>query len=399
MSYKHERPGRNGYTVQLTVLADENIPALEQYFGAQFTLTRASGRTLQPEQLQGVDVLLVRSVTRVDAALLADSPVQFVGTATSGIDHIDCAYLAERNIAFAHAPGANANSVVEYVLAAIAAVNNKLEQLMAGGTVGVVGYGHVGKALVARLAALGIRYTVYDPWLDQAGVPHAADLPTVLGSDVVCLHAELTTRQPWPSYHLLGGAELECLRRDALLINASRGPVVDNSALLALLQEDSGPQVVLDVWEHEPHVDAALLRLVALGTAHIAGYSYDGKLLATRLLSEAVHRFLAIELPPTASAGGKPSGVTVPAGLAGVDLLRYLVQSRYSIVSDDRELRQAVFGSASEEGAAKQFDQLRKHYPERRELAGSEISGSSALASDIALLRALGCVPAPRETA
>jgi erythronate-4-phosphate dehydrogenase len=384
--------------VQLTILADENIPALEQYFGSQFTLTRACGRTLGPEQLREVDVLLVRSVTRVDAALLADSPVRFVGTATSGIDHIDCEYLAQRNIDFAHAPGANANSVVEYVLAAIAAVGDKLEQLMAGGTVGIVGYGHVGKALAARLAALGIRYGVSDPWLDQATVPNAAGLSTVLGSDVVCLHAELTTKQPWPSYHLLASAELAYLRGDALLINACRGPVVDNAALLALLQENSRLQVVLDVWEREPHVDAALLRRVALGSAHIAGYSYDGKILATRMLSEAVHRSLHIDLPRAAAAGDKPPVITIPAGVSGVGLLRTLVQSRYTIKEDDRQLRQAVFGSDSVEGAARQFDQLRKQYPVRRELAGSEVAGSSVLASDAALLRALDCVPVPGKT-
>ena len=115
-------------------------------------------------------------MTRVDAQLLSGSAIRFVGTATSGFDHIDRDYLARNNIGFAHAPGSNANSVVEYVLAAIAAIEDKLEQLMSGALVGIVGYGHIGKALAARLQALGIGFRVYDPWLDQGAIANAASL-------------------------------------------------------------------------------------------------------------------------------------------------------------------------------------------------------------------------------
>ncbi len=153
--------------MSLTILADENIPAVEHYLGALGRVQRVNGRTLERAQLQDVDILLVRSVTRVDEALLAGCPVKFVGTATSGFDHIDRRLSGAHGIAFAYAPGSNANSVVEYVLAAIAAVGDKLEQLLAGGVVGIVGYGAIGKAVAARLAALGIRYRIYDPWLDQ----------------------------------------------------------------------------------------------------------------------------------------------------------------------------------------------------------------------------------------
>ncbi len=227
--------------MSLTILADENIPAVEYYLGGIGRVKRVNGRTLQRAQLESVDVLLVRSVTRVDAALLDGCAVKFVGTATSGFDHIDREYLDERGIAFAYAPGSNANSVVEYVLAAIAAVGDKLEQLLAGGVVGIVGYGFIGKAMAARLAAMGIRHRIYDPWLDPDSIPHAADLDAVLDCDVVTLHPQLVRQQPWPSYHLLGVAQLQRLRPDALLINASRGSVVDNAALLEQLDSGQGP--------------------------------------------------------------------------------------------------------------------------------------------------------------
>ncbi|HEY6132122.1 MAG TPA: 4-phosphoerythronate dehydrogenase, partial [Halioglobus sp.] len=274
--------------MSLRILVDENIPAAEHFLGAVGQVRYVNGRMIERSQLQSVDVLLVRSVTRVDEALLSGSPVKFVGTATSGIDHIDRDYLQRRGIAFAHAPGANANSVVEYVLAAIATVGDKLEQLLAGGVAGIVGYGNIGKAVAARLAALNIRYLVYDPWLDQDAVPCAAELNQILDCDLVSLHPELTAAQPWPSHHLLGASELRRLRPDTLLINASRGQVIDNSALLARLEAGRGPLTVLDVWAGEPNISWDLLQRVTLGTAHIAGYSLDGKLRATRMLSDAV---------------------------------------------------------------------------------------------------------------
>jgi len=377
--------------VKLSVLADENIPAVEQFFGAFASVRPVNGRTLGRAQLDDVDVLLVRSVTRVDEALLGGSAVKFVGTATSGFDHVDRDYLTRNNIGFSHAPGSNANSVVEYVLAAIAVVNDKLEQLLAGGTVGIIGYGVIGKAVAARFAALGVPCRIYDPWLERSSIPNVADLNDILDCDIVTLHAELTNRQPWPSHHLLRLPELQRLRPDALLINASRGPVVDNASLTAFLEAHPGRLTVLDVWEGEPRISAALLERVTLGTAHIAGYSMDGKLLATRMLSEAVIRHFY--LPPVASIrhSDNVSVVWVQDVLTGANLSRHLIQSRYVICLDAAMLRQAV---AAEHGTAAEgtgFDGLRKSYRERSELAGTVVAGLRA-PDDIAIARTLGCV-------
>jgi erythronate-4-phosphate dehydrogenase len=380
--------------VSLTVLADENIPAIEHYLAGQASVRRVSGRQLQRHHLEGVDALFVRSVTRVDEELLHGSNVRFVGTATSGIDHIDRDYLVRRNTGFAYAPGSNANSVVEYVLAAIAATTDKLEMLLAGGSVGIVGYGVIGKAVAARLGALGIDYRVYDPWLDPQAVRHAATLSRVLESDVVTLHPELTHEQPWPSFHLLAAAELASLASDCLLINASRGPVIDNLALLALLQGGAGPLAILDVWEHEPRLNQALLDQVQLGTAHIAGYSLDGKLLATRMLCAALLSQMGKPPPPVLGPAEGPQMLAVPAGLHGAGLVRYLLQSRYEISQDDAALRDATLGIETAQAAAN-FDLLRKEYRARRELLGSKVSGDFQSSRDRDLVLGLGCVPSP----
>lgn len=386
------RPRIGNDAVTLRILADENIPAVEHYVGAVASVERFTGRELKPEQLQRADVLLVRSVTRVNADLLAGSAIRFVGTATSGVDHIDRDYLASAGIAFTHAPGSNANSVVEYVLAAISAVGDYLERVLAGAPVGVVGYGVIGKAVVARLQALGVKYRVYDPWLAPESIPRGAELAAVLDCAVITLHAELTRQEPWPSYHLLDGGALARIAPDSLLINASRGPVVDNRALSALLQRDAGRDVVLDVWEGEPCIDQALLRQVRYGTPHIAGYSLDGKLLATRMLVEVMARELGLPWQDPGSAAGPPPSLLVPQNCdTDAALLRQVLRQRYDIAVDDAALRGVTLGADSTAASAG-FDQLRRQYPERRELLGSRADTGRLPHRAKNLLANLGCL-------
>jgi erythronate-4-phosphate dehydrogenase len=372
----------------MKIVADANIPAVEQYFAPFGQVTRVEGRSLQAAQLRAADILLVRSVTRVDAALLAGSAVRFVGTATSGLDHIDRDYLAAAGIGFAGAPGANANSVVEYVLAAIAAVDGQLERLLTGGTVGIVGCGAVGRTLAGRLDALGVGYCISDPWLDQGSVPHAAPLEAVLTADVITLHCELTRRSPYPSYRLLAATELDRLGTGQLLINASRGEVIDEAALLARLSGEQPPVVVLDVWDGEPAIDMRLLDRLRLGTAHIAGYSLDGKLAATRMLRDALQSYL--DTPSAAHSPGPDSALSLqaPEDLSGADLVRHLVSRVYDIARDDRKLRDTA--RANDPAAA--FDGLRRQYRERRELAGSRVRIAAGTPEQAATIAALGCV-------
>ncbi len=374
----------------LHILADENIPAVEQYAGDLATVQRFSGRNLRPGQLAGVDVLLVRSVTAVNEALLAGSDIGFVGTATSGVDHIDREYLCDRNIGFSHAPGSNANSVVEYVLAAIAASGDHLEQVFSGIPVGIVGYGTIGRALAARLKSLGINFRAYDPWLAPGEIEQPAELAEILACGVVTLHAELTRQQPWPSYHLLDQAALALVSSRSLLINASRGPVVDNTALSGLLAAGRGPRVVLDVWEGEPKINATLLEQVQLGTPHIAGYSLDGKLLATRMLIAAMARYLDLPWNDPGSVAQDAPALEIPGGIGGATLLRSVLAQRYDITMDDAALRRGTLG-ASPGAAGEAFDRLRREYPERREVLGSRVSPGPLAAEAADLLAALGC--------
>jgi len=374
--------------VTLRIVSDANIPAVSRYFRALGEVVPVDGRNLSPDQLRGADVLLVRSVTRVDEALLRDSDVQFVGTATSGLEHVDLDYLRARGTGFAHAPGANANSVVEYVLAAISALGDMLERLLAGGRVGIVGHGHIGRALSARLAALGIDHLSHDPWLEPGSMHNPAGLTEVLACDVVTLHPELTRREPWPSHHLLGKEALDALGGNQLLINASRGEVVDNRALRRRLARGGGPLTVLDVWEGEPRIDAALARLVNLGSAHIAGYSLDGKLRGTLMLWRALQRHLGIEAPAPPRSPVLPTSPLVLRGTGtNAAIVRDLLSQRYDIRRDDALLRETL----TEANPAGGFDRLRRDYRERRELGGSAVIPGDGSEREAAVIHALGC--------
>lgn len=374
----------------LRIVCDENIAAVRELLGACGEVVPLSGRAIDRASLAGADALLVRSITRVDQALLDSTPVRFVGSATSGFDHVDRAYLAAAGIAFAHAPGSNANSVVEYVLAAIAAVDDFWERLEQGARVGIVGYGHVGRCLAGRLQALGFACRVSDPWLQPGEAPQTASLEEVLACDVISLHCSLTRKQPWPSYHLLDEASLSALGAGQLLINASRGAVIEQPALQRRLAAGRGPVTVLDVWENEPLVDPQLLQQVRIGTAHIAGYSMDGKLDGTRRLRQALVAEFGLDQSVLQDPGGTglpPVELSTP--LTGASLARELIASRYAIAHDDRLLREVINEPAARRGAA--FDDLRRDYRARRELAGSVVRMAGATGAQKQLIAALGC--------
>ena len=388
----------------MKVVADANLASATAQFSALGEVVLVAGRELQPEDLRDADLLLVRSVTRVDEPLLRHSRVRFVGSATSGTNHVDQEYLQARGIGFAYAPGANANSVVEYVISVICSCGSRLEQLLRGQRVGIIGYGRIGRMLEQRLRCLGISSCVYDPWLEREQYPALTDWPEVLACPVLSLHAELTDSRPWPSRHLLGYDDLIQLPGDSLLINTGRGALIDNQALLQVLNQRPDLQVALDVWEFEPQLDAELLARCVIATPHIAGYSEDGKLLATSMLYRAAARFLGLEAAPQPQVSGvtplthgsKEQGASVsqplvsgtaplqlPTGLKGAALIRWLQRQSYDVMVDDRAMR---------EQGAENFDELRTKYLRRRELGSFVIDNAEELDQEcLGIALGMGC--------
>ncbi len=353
----------------MKLLVDRNMAGL-QMLDPLGEVQTFDGRALDAAALVDADVLLVRSVTRIDDVLLDGCELRFVGSATSGIDHVDRAALEARGIPFAYAPGSNADSVVDYVLSALCQHPAQFARLLDGEPLGIIGYGHIGQRLHQRLARLGIRCRAYDPWLE--GREALVELDEVLSCPVLCLHAALTREAPWPSEHMLDAAQLARLPFEALLLNAGRGELIATDVLLSLAESRPDISLVLDVWEGEPELDQRLLALSRYGTAHIAGYSIDGKLRATETLAGAMCEALGLQAS-AAGTGLPPVPVSVPAGLEPQDLLSWLVGQAYDLREDDAMLRAVVPDG---------FDRLRREYGQRREVGMLSIENLAALDLD-----------------
>ena len=323
------------------------------------------------------DVLLVRSVTNVDAHLLEGSRVKFVGSATIGTDHIDLGYLQEKGIHFAHAPGCNAEAVVQYMFSVFCTLEPEWRKK----SIGIIGCGNVGGRLFNRLRALGVACQVYDPFLNGSECDSLADLQAVLGADIICLHTPLTRDGEFPTRHMINRQVLaQSIRPGALLINAGRGAVIDNGALLAHLQGGADLKVVLDVWEGEPDINRELLQAINLGTPHIAGYSLEGRLRGTQMVRDGMcrHLGLAVEAVADNLLMGETAGRDGLISLTRGQGLDDAILAAYSTAEDDRQMRSVLndSGTESSKNVGARFDGLRKHYAQRREFSYYTVSGA-----------------------
>jgi erythronate-4-phosphate dehydrogenase len=372
----------------MRILADENIPLLDEFFAEFGEIERMPGRAFDRDAVARADVLLVRSVTQANRALLEGSKVRFVGTCTIGTDHLDLDYFAEQGIGWASAPGCNARGVVDYVLGSLLSLAEVSGADLTQRVYGVVGAGQVGGRLVDVLRGLGWQVLVCDPPRQAAEGGDYVSLDDIIQRcDVISLHTPLipSTR------HLLNAERLSQLKTGAWLINASRGAVVDNAALRELLLKRDDLEAVLDVWEGEPQVDPDLAELCLLATPHIAGYSLDGKLRGTAQIYQAFCAHFKLEprvelddlLPPYwLTEFGLDATASVPVALGA------LCRAIYDPRRDDADFRRSLVGSAAARKAA--FDALRKHYPARREIDGLHVKLSGEAPELAQVVRALG---------
>jgi erythronate-4-phosphate dehydrogenase len=393
----------------LRILCDIDVPCAAESLARYGDVRLLPGRAIDRDACREADVLIVRSVTRVDAALLDATPVRFVGTATAGTDHIDRAYLDARAIVFASAPGSNAESVVEWVLAALLVLATECGDALSGKTLGVVGCGHVGGRLLPRAEALGLRVLACDPPLADAAaargestafMPYAQVLAL---ADIVTFHVPLAIDGAHPTVHLLDRTALQTLRPGAWVLNASRGAVVDEPALLDALETGHIAAAALDVWNDEPTPDPALAQRARIATPHIAGYGHDAKLEGARRMEAALRDWLAESghaLPPpfdwgaTASAPcvlDTPLPPTNDTPTTRAAWLDQLVRGAYDLRADDARFRVALLddSTASHAARADAFVALRRTYPRRRGWPHFIVPGTLPPGLDEAVARGL----------
>ncbi|MGE8559017.1 MAG: 4-phosphoerythronate dehydrogenase [Acinetobacter sp.] len=348
----------------MKIVADENL-AFTEYFFADFgEIQQAAGRTLTHADVQDAEALLVRSVTQVNAELVQDTKLKFVGSATIGTDHLDIPALEQQHIAWSNAAGCNAQAVAEYVITALLHLKPELIDANEGFTLGIVGLGNVGSRLAVMAKLLGWNVIGYDPFVQREHVQQVEFEELLKKAAAISTHVPLTKTGDHPTYHLINAEALAQMKPTAILINSARGPVVEESALIADIQQTQRP-VVLDVFEHEPEISVELLDLVTLVTPHIAGYSLEGKARGTQMIYDAFCN--TFHYPAT-----KQFETQLPVcepyfkerDLKAV-LKQYLSQI-YDIARDDANLRSCLKDGKVDQKA---FDYLRKTYPLRREWA------------------------------
>ncbi|MEM8594543.1 MAG: 4-phosphoerythronate dehydrogenase [Pseudomonadota bacterium] len=367
----------------LNILVDELIPGVETYFNTtslsphRLSITRRSGREITADDVRNAHILLVRSVTQVnDALLLHADALFFVGSATIGVDHIDQPLLESLGIDFAHAPGCNAQGVAEYVMSAISVCQPDVFE-RENARVGLIGCGHTGSAVHRVLSSLGVSVVVYDPFkqrghklsLEQSNLSiQFVSFEEALASDVVSFHVPLTTAGEHPTYHVLNAQSVKYLKSSAVLINASRGDVFDQTSIRDHVTNElmpHGGKLVLDVWHNEPCIEVSMLAVCALATPHIAGHSWEGKWRGTLRLYQVVCECMGLE--QTLSAESFPNREQRIAVSSDAPW-HQLFKAAYPIERDDVAFRTALLttdGSLDAIGAA--FDALRKEYPQRCE--------------------------------
>ena len=378
----------------MLIVADENIPLIEEFFASFGEIRRLPGRQITRADVHDADVLLVRSVTRVDRELLEGSAVKFVGTCTIGTDHLVLDDFEHAGIQWASAPGCNARGVVDYVLGSLLTLADIEGADLAQRTYGVIGAGEVGGRLVRVLRDLGWKVQVCDPLRQAAEGADYVSLEQIIEQcDVISLHTPLSKSGDFATWHLLDEARLNRLKPGTWLINASRGPVVDNAALRNVLNAREDLQAVLDVWEGEPQVDVELADLCVLATPHIAGYSLDGKQRGTAQIYQALCAFLG-QTPQVQLADLLPAPwlakVELSANSDQAWALAMVCRGVYDPRRDDADFRRTLTGPVDQQKQA--FDGLRKHYPVRREIEGLTVHIEGHNPALTKMAAALGCV-------
>ena len=347
-----------------TIFIDENIPFLPDALSSCGRIIRCNGRALTASDLirERCSALFVRSITKVHSSLLSGTTVQFVGTATAGIDHIDTQFLEKSGIHFASAAGSNANAVAEYVIFSMLERYHSIR----GKTIGIIGYGNVGRRVAEYCHRLGAHILINDLPLYAEGYDfpdwalHGSVMQLCYDADIITNHVPLTRSGEYPTVGLLGARELGAMQPDAMIIHASRGGVMDESALLAMLRTTNA-QAAIDVWVGEPLIQKELAEKAMIATPHIAGYSWNAKLSGARMMAEAYETLSGYRPEYSVFEVMKHDDQTADSERA----LHTILGERRDFLSDSRVFKSTLHLPDNER--AVEFDRLRKNYPERFE--------------------------------
>jgi len=370
----------------IRIVADEKIPFLRGALERVARVDYLPGSAIRKADLLTADALITRTRTKCNRELLEGTGIKFIASATIGYDHIDTVYCKQGGISWTNAPGCNSSSVQQYLVSALLYLSNTRDLDLKKMTLGVIGVGNVGSKVASAAEKLGMKTLLNDPPRQRREGPDGfVGLKELLSdSDIITLHVPLNRSGQDPTWHMVNESFLQQVRRGAVLINTSRGEVVDESALRQAIQVQTVSEVVLDVFETEPEIQPGLLELVTLATPHIAGYSLDGKANGTIASVRSVSRFFNLGLdqwePESLPLPGHPEILADTSGKELLEILWEIFRQTYDISSDDRRLR----------ADPSAFETLRGDYPLRREPPAYAVRLFQGYPEIISVLEGLG---------
>lgn len=363
----------------MNILIDKNFSFFLSWFKKLGITQLINGRKIIKSKLKDIDVLIIKSTTTINKKLLNNTKIKFIGSATSGIDHVDLMWLKKKQIHFHFSPGCNSIAVAEYVLSCLLYLSIRDKFLLIKKTVGIIGVGNIGKCLNEKLHALGIKTLLYDPFVKKSFYHNTCKSldELIQNSDILTLHVPLTTYGLHPTKHLINEKILLRLPDNCILINTSRGAVIDNAALLNVIRLGKPIKVILDVWENEPKICLDLLSRVEIGTPHIAGHSLEGKIrgvitifnklckflgkkIKLHSLNSIINLFYRSEINHIALSG--------EYNQSKIYLLSLLTNN---ILYDDNQLKSCIYKKHN-------FDKLRSFYRNRREWSAINVKVDNA---------------------
>lgn len=378
----------------MKIVCDTNMPLGRTLFGTLGTVTLVDGSRLTAEQIKDADVLMLRD-TRIDAHLLEGTSIRFVGTAVTGTDHVDIAWLNRQGIRWVNAPRANGESVADYCLAALLEYAHSRHRTLEGATIAVIGVGWIGSMVKARCEGLGMRVLCCDPPRQRNAYDLEAQgflpLNEVLAqADYIMPLVPLTKEGAYATYHMLNAETMAQAKYGAVLINMARGAVCDTAALCAALREGSIGDAIIDVWEGEPDFSPELADLAFLATPHLAGHSYEGKVNGTIAVYHALCTYLgrspSIEpiLPPPIH----PVVEMDAHGKSDEEILWYITQKLSMIVADHLNFQDIIHLPQAQR--MRRFATQRRTYPYRRQYCATQVHVKHATPALLAKIQALG---------
>ncbi len=348
----------------MKICVDENIALGKEAFSLFGDVELFNGRNIDNASVKNCDALIVRSVTKVNEKLIAGSKIKFVGTTTIGTDHIDVDFLKKCGIEFAYAPGCNSRSVAEYVFSSLFYLSKKYGFRLSSKSIGIVGVGNIGKIVERFSNALGMRVIKNDLPREDKGEKGFSALEDVLACDIVTFHVPLILSGKYKTLHLLNNKNIDFIKENAILINSSRGAIVDNQAVLNMVRKGK-IKTIFDVWENEPEPDKEFVELADIATPHIAGYSYDGQLTGTKMIFEALNKFLGTSYVWNFNVTEITETLDLQDETDNENFLRKLFKKVYRAEEDSKKFKRVYLASGN---PGKEFDLFRKNYPRRFEI-------------------------------